>query len=248
MNSIIKKYKNPIIYLITIIAILLIWLLLSKIINSSLILPSPVSSAKEILHFFKDSSFYLSLLFTTLRALLAFIISLIASFLLVFLVLNPNIKKAIDLIVSILRGIPTMAIILILIIWMKPSVTPVIVSMLALIPILYEELTTICLSFKDEYSPVISVYELKRTKIIKLFFKEKIASILDFSSSGIGYSLKLVISSEALSLAYYGLGSIMQFSKIYLEMERLFALAIIAVILGIILQLIVKLIKKGIKV
>ena len=110
MNSIIKKYKNPIIYLITIIAILLIWLLLSKIINSSLILPSPVSSAKEILHFFKDSSFYLSLLFTTLRALLAFIISLIASFLLVFLALNPNIKKAIDLIVSILRGIPTMAI------------------------------------------------------------------------------------------------------------------------------------------
>ena len=56
MTSIIKKYKNPLIYLLTIIFVFLLWLVLSLLIDSSLILPSPVSSIKEIFYFFKEKS------------------------------------------------------------------------------------------------------------------------------------------------------------------------------------------------
>ena len=55
MTSIIKKYKNPLIYLLTIIFVFLLWLVLSLLIDSSLILPSPVSSIKEIFYFFADT-------------------------------------------------------------------------------------------------------------------------------------------------------------------------------------------------
>lgn len=244
MTSIIKKYKNPLIYLLTIFFIFLLWLVFSLLIDSSLILSSPVSSIKEVFSFFKEGSFYLSLLFTCLRAILAFIISFIISLILVLISLNDTLRSAVKIFTSIIRGIPTMAIILILIIWMKPSITPIIVAMLVLIPILYEEFLTICDSFKTEFLPVILVYDIKKRDIIKLFFKEKMGNIFDFSASSLGFSLKLVISAEALALSYYGLGSIMQFSKIYLEMEKLFALAIIAVILGLILELIVKSFKR----
>lgn len=244
MTSIIKKYKNPLIYLLTIVFIFLLWLVLSLLIDSSLILPSPLSSLKEVFQFFKEGSFYLSLLFTCLRAILAFIISFIITLILVLISQNDTLKSAVKLFTSIIRGIPTMAIILILIIWMKPSITPIIVAIFVLIPILYEEFLTICDSFRTEFLPVIFVYEIKKKDVIKLFFKEKMSNIFDFSTSALGFSLKLVISAEALALSYYGLGSIMQFSKIYLEMEKLFALAIIAVILGLILELIVKSLKR----
>lgn len=244
MTFIIKKYKNPLIYLLTIIFVFLLWLVLSLLIDSSLILPSPVSSIKEIFYFFKDGSFYLSLLFTCLRAIIAFIISFIVTLILVLMSLNATLRNVVKLITSITRGIPTMAIILILIIWMKPSIAPIIVATLVLIPILYEEFLTICDSFKSEFLPVILVYNIKKRDIIKLFFKEKMSNIFDFSASSLGFSLKLVISAEALALSYYGLGSIMQFSKIYLEMEKLFALAIIAVFLGLLLEVIIKSLKR----
>lgn len=244
MNSIIKKYKNPIIYLITIIFIFLFWLVISLAIDSNLILPSPISSIKELLFFFKDSSFYLSLLYTTLRAIIAFILSAFIATVLMILSINQNLKRAISLLVSILRGLPTMAIILILIIWMKPQITPIVVATLVLIPILYEEFINTFFLFKEEYGSVIFVYSIKKKKMLKLFFSESLDNLFNYASANIGLSLKLVISAEALALSYYGIGSIMQFSKIYLEMEKLFALALVAVILGVILQLLVKLIKK----
>lgn len=244
MNSIIEKYKNPIIYLITLLGLFALWLTLAWTIDSNLILPSPINTIKELFRFFKDGSFYLSVLTTLLRAFIAFSLSFIIAFLLVIISIKESLRKSIKLIIGILRGIPTMAIILILIIWVKSAITPVVVSMLVLIPLLYDQLLGLLNSFKEEYSPIIKIYSINKKKIAKIFFAENKHYILDYAASGTNLGLKVCISAEAIALSYYGLGSLMQMNKIYLEMEKLFALALISVIIGVLIEFLIRLLKK----
>ena len=68
--------------------------------------------------------------------------------------------------------------------------------------------------------------------------------ILNNSATGFSLNMKLVIAAEALALTRNSIGNLMQSSKVSLEVENLFALTIIAVLLGIICELAIKFLAK----
>lgn len=241
-----KKYLINILYpFIVLFSLILLWYICSLIIDTSLILPNPFICIKEAFKYFIKLSFYKALLFTILRSLTSFLLAFILAFALVLLGLK--FKKAdhiVEIIISIIRGIPTMAIILILIIWMKPALTPIIVSFIVSLPIIYQSLKS---SFKMVDSDILEmadIYNLTKKKKIYIYYKETLGSVCDIISSNLSLNLKLVIAAEAMALSKDAIGTLMQYDKVYLETEKLFALSIIAVIVGFIIEAIIKIIKR----
>lgn len=68
--------------------------------------------------------------------------------------------------------------------------------------------------------------------------------IIDNSASTFSLNIKLVIAAEALAITKNSIGKLMQYTKINLEVEKLFALTIIAIILSYISEALMRLLRK----
>lgn len=230
---------------IVLFALILLWYLCSLIVNTSLILPNPFICIKEAFKYFLKLSFYKVLLFTIIRSLVSFLLSFILAFLLVLLGLKfQKVNHILEIIIAIIRGIPTMAIILILIIWMRSSLTPIIVAFIVSLPIIYQSLKSSFKMVDTDLLEMASIYNLTKKKKVYIYYNETLGSIFDIISSNLSLNLKLVIAAEAMALSKNAIGTLMQYDKVYLETEKLFALAIIAVILGFLIEVIVKIVKR----
>ena len=91
-----------------------------------------------------------------------------------------------------------------------------------------------------------NVYKIKESKkITRIYFPHVLKPTIISVSSLFNLTIKIVIASEAMAQTSKSLGKLMQFSKINLEIEELFALSIVAVILGSFIEFIIK--KIGLK-
>lgn len=240
MKKIITNILYPVILLIT---IFLIWFIASIIIDVELILPSPISSIKSLCFYFTKIELYKNLFMSLIRVFISFILSFIVAFLLSILSYrNYHFKKLISPFISIIRGIPTMSIILILIIWMKPSNASIMVTFIVLMPIIYSNIMSSLMMVDASILEMAKIYNInKKNLIFKIYVPTMYQPLINSASSSISLGLKLVIAAEALSGATDSIGKMMQYEKIWLETSNLFALSILCVVVGFAIEYLVKL-------
>lgn len=117
------------------IAVWLVWIVAFRIIANDYILPSFSETAAALFQTLGEGAFWRAILNTLGRTLLAFAVSIVLGVGLALLArLFRGVRSFFAPLISILRTLPTMAVILILLIWTTPSVAPVIVAGLVLFP------------------------------------------------------------------------------------------------------------------
>ena len=140
-------------------------------------------------------------------------------------------------IVSVLRTLPTMAVILMLLLWTTPSVAPVVVSALVLFPAVYAAALAGLDEAGEEYGELMRAFHVPLGRRIAKMYLPLAAPVLLRQAGGIfSLGLKVVISGEVLASTYRSLGGMMQEAKMYLEMPRLMALTLIVLLLGFVLE------------
>lgn len=242
-----KKLLVNLIYpLAVVLLILLIWYLACWWIGVDLILPTPSQALLDLKELIKDSSFWVSLGWTYLRCLegffIAFGIALLCS---VMAYAFNEVEKFLTPFMAIIRSIPTMAILLILIIMIHPSQTPIIVAGIVICPTLYQAFLTGFHQIDKKLIEMANVYHVaKKKQIIQFYIPSMKPVILENSASAFSLNIKLVIAAEALAQTRNSIGKLMQFAKVNLEVERLFALTIVAVILSILSEAFLHLLKR----
>lgn len=242
-----KKLLVNLIYpLAVILLIVLIWYIACWWIGVDLILPTPSQAFLNLEELIKDSSFWISLGWTYLRCvegfLIAFGIALLCS---VLAYAFKDIEKLMTPFMAIIRAIPTMAILLILIIMVQPSQTPIIVAGIVICPTLYQAFLSGFRQIDKKLIEMATVYHVpKRKQILKFYIPSMRPVILDNSATGFSLNIKLIIAAEALAQTRNSIGKLMQFAKVNLEVEKLFALTIVAVILGLLSEALLHLLKK----
>ena len=133
-----KVFENLILPLISLICVVLIWVIASKITNSEYILPSFFTTIKATFKILATAKFYGALLSTLLRVVIAFVVSFALAFALAFWgYKSSKAKKIISPIMSIIRALPTIAVVLLLLFWTNSFVAPVVVTILVVLPTVY---------------------------------------------------------------------------------------------------------------
>ena len=239
-----KKILFNILYpLITLSVILIIWVIAAAATRTELILPSPFAVLKSLGVLFTEKEFYKAFLFSFLRSLAAFAISF--SLALVLSILSrifPTFYKLINPLISILRALPTVAIVLLLIIWTNTNWAAIIVALLVIMPTLFAAIYSSLINLDNDLILMCRVFNVpKRRMVSKMFMPLLLPDVLLSAASGLSLNLKLIVAAEVIANTPYSLGGMMNAAKIYIATSRLLALTVMTVITAVIIEALLKL-------
>lgn len=214
--------------------IIILWIVLSRIIDNEIILPTISSTLEALVKVIKKPEFINILGHSILRSLIGFIISLVIA--IVIGILSKFSKFVHDLMVPVVRFLsttPTIAIIILALIWFSNEIVPLIVGFIMVFPVLYETVLKSIINVDNKILEMAEVYNVNRFNIVKEIYLPSIfISLGNILSSSIGINLKMVIAGEVLSQPKYAIGSNLQIQKMYLNTPGVFAWIIIILVIS----------------
>ena len=234
-----KKLISTIAYPLVIVGgIGVVWQILAVISGSEFIMPKPASAIKEFFAILSSLAFYEALGETLFRVLLSYAVSFVFALGFALLsVLFPPVKILLSPLVSIVRALPTMAVVLILVIWTGAKTAPIIVSLLVIMPTIYS-------AFEGAFSGVdkdfIDVCRVngggKRALVKEVYLPIGLPNVTHSVSGALSLTVKLMIASEVLANTAGSIGAMMQTSRVYFETATLMALTVWAVIVSLVME------------
>ena len=225
--------------------ILIIWILLSRFINNEIIFPTIKSTFLSLIDIIKGPNFLNIIKYSLLRSLIGFLISL-------FLALLTGVLSSISKIIynlmipilNFLSSVPTMAIIILALIWLNNEFAPMFVGFIMVFPILYETVLKGILNVNKNIIDMVEVYKVDKITIIKdIYLPSVFLNLSLVFTSTLGINLKMVIAGEALAQPKYAIGSNLQLQKTYLNTSGVFAWIIIILLIAKVFEYIMKGIK-----
>lgn len=232
------KILNLIVPIITVVVIFVVWLIVAFSVDEEIIFPRPDTAFKEFFALFAKVSFYSSLVATLLRSLIAFVISFSLAVTCAFVSEKfVPFAKVMHTLIPLIRALPTIAVVLLLVLWTRSSTAAIIVTMLVIFPTLFSSARESIFSVGKEIPEMLAVYNIDgKTKFFKIYLPMVAPSLIYSAGTGLSLNIKLMVAAEVLAQTREGLGMMMNASKIYFETASLFALVIVSVILGLVFE------------
>ena len=224
--------------LAALVALALVWIIAYYAFGNEYLLPSlwdTVAAAGKLL---AEAVFWRAFGFTLLRTLIAFLCSFVLGVgLAVLASLHGAVRAFLAPVISVLRTVPTMAIILILVLWTNRTFAPALVAMLVLLPAVYVAALASIDEVRQEYGDLAKAFQVEKgRKIFKMYLPLAAPNVLSQSGAILSMGLKITVSGEVLAQTLRSLGYLMQEAQMYLEMPRLLALTVLCVLIGFLLE------------
>lgn len=221
---------------------IVIWEIISKIIGNDLIFPGVVSIFNAIINIIKEKNFLLIVFHTLKRTAISIGISLIIGILCCILSYKYRFFYILFFpFFSFLKSIPTIAVIILVLIWSNVEIVPIITGIMILLPLIYENILGGIDSIDRDLLKMADIYKIPKIDIFKEIY---IPGVYYFSSAGISslvaLTLKVVIAGEVLSQGSLSIGGEIFMGKIYLETSSIFAWIIIVILINFLLDIFLK--------
>lgn len=221
--------------------VLVLWGIFALIADNQLKMPTPWSTFKSLIVIMSEEGFLVMVWATFRRAMVGFLLAFSSALALgivsgvsapVYYLMRP--------IVLAQRSIPTMAVILVAIIWLGREGAPLLVCVLIVFPIIYSAVVTSIRDVDKKLLEMVEVYGLSRGQKLKHLYLPSIrSSLLGVSAAAISLNLKITIAAEVLGQPGKGIGTGFQLEKVSLNTAGIFAWAIVAIVLGALLEYLV---------
>lgn len=233
-----NRTLNLILTVLPLALIVLIWAKSAQVIDNKYILPSVKSTVEEFVLLFNNSEFYLSFFFTFLRSFTAFAISFAISFILAIITAKIRyVRSAVMPIISVMRSLPTIAVVLLLYFWTTAKIAPVIVTMLVVLPTLFTHIDGAISSLDKTVSEAGRVDGANEINVlIKIELPMILDNILIAIGSGIALSFKLMVAAEVIAQTPEALGFMLNSAKVYFQTAKMIAIVVCAVVFGVITE------------
>ena len=216
-----------------------IWAIAAAAAGDRLILPSPAETAAEFFRMIGGKTcgkFWAAFGMTLVRSLLAYVCAGAAAFVLAFLSRNGYVRRALYPIFSVLRAVPTMAVIFLFLIWVRARWSPVWVAVTVLLPTMYAAFNQAFDAFDAGLEEMSRVYRVPlRVRLQKMYVPLLLPPLID-SLSFLSLSIKLVVAAEALAMTATSLGALLYNANITFETARLLAVSLAAVLAGFVID------------
>lgn len=233
-----EKILNRLLPIISILCVFAVWAVAAVIVGKEYLLPTVSDTFSSLINLFGTARFYLALLGTVGRTLIAFVLSFSIAFITAFFsVKNKIFNSIISPIVGITRALPTVAVILLLLVWTNSKIAPVIVTMLVVYPTTYSHLKS---AFESVDKSVIEAGRVDGATEKEIFINIEIPLVAPaiYSSMGSGFSLnfKLMVAAEVLSATSRSIGSMLNSANYNSETAEMIALVVVSVIIGLVVE------------
>ena len=242
----INKILNIVLIASTILVLVCLWFVGAIVVDESLILPSPVEVVSKAFILFGEGDFWVAFLDTLGRSVVSFLISITLALALA-LIIHFYAKSGviIQTLISILRVVPTIAVILILLLWTNSKVASMVVTILVILPTSFSMIRMMLGKIDNNVINMCKVYGVNKKNILfKYVFPLTLPNFFEIMGNALSLNIKLIVASEVLAGTAKSIGNMMSESKIYFETSRLFALVLIMMVVALFIEMIFNLISE----
>ena len=247
LNDNTKKTIGNVAYpLIALAFVLALWWIVAEVKDKPLVFPTPDKVVVDFFDLFAGANFWEAVGMTVARTVICFAISFVSAFLMAVLggLWNP-IHRVMSPIISILRSAPTLAIILIIMLWLDGQRAPVVIGFLIAFPLLYQAIYTAITGVDRDLVEMAKLYKVKPFDVVFGLYAPEIApAVFDVCRSTISLTLKVVIAAEVMTYARGSIGLEMQKANMSFDVSVLLAWTVLAVALSFVFEGIVLGLKK----
>ena len=232
------KFLNLFFSALAVVAVWVAWTVAYYAVGNDYVVPSVNATFAEMGRLLSDAAFWRAFGGTILRTLEAFALSFALGIILALLaLLFPRMRAFFAPIVSLLRTAPTMALVLILLLWTSPAAAPVLIAALVLFPMFYAAMNASLDEVRTEYGEMARVFHVPRAKqAVCMYLPLAAPPVLKQMGAAFSLGLKITVSGEVLSLTAKSLGGMMQLAQGYLQIPRLMALTLLAIFTGLLFE------------
>ena len=221
--------------IISILCIIGLWWIAAVLVNRTVILPLPYDVFKRMFTLATSSSFYASVVSTLGRIIIGFTIAMITGTILgVFSGLYRKIEDYLSIVISILQSIPQIAYILIILVWFKSFTAIIIIILLMVLPVFYNNVCSGIKNIDPELKDVILLYNQPFTyTLFKIYLPLIKSYILSAMYTSLPLSFKVGVMAEIFVQTNQGIGSALYFARTQIDMVSIFAWTIWMIIIVI---------------
>ncbi len=228
----------------------IIWQILSLIIDEEILLVSPITVFARIFDIIGDLNTYLVIYNTFYKMLLGFILG--AFFGTILAILSRKINVIYDLflpVINAIKVVPVASFIILALAWISSRNLSILISFLMVLPIFF---TNIYHSFEKvdiKLLQMAKVYDFSPAKkAIYIYLPAMMPIITSSVVLGLSLGLKSAVAAEVIAFSNESIGNMLQEAKVTLEMADVIAWTIILVIFSIMFEkimiILLKLLKK----
>ena len=237
MNFSMKKFN----FLYSLAAIALmwaVWMIAAAAVKNEFLIAPVGSSVRQFFKLFAEPFFWRVLGHTLARTVAAYLISFAAALGCACLaVAFKPFAAFMRPITAFFRTLPTMAVLLLLLVWLTPRTAPVAVALLVLFPMTYSQLSEAIGGVDGELLQMAKVYGLPvRRRIANIYIPHLAPLALAQTGANLSFGLKLIISAEVMASTRTALGGMISEAQAYINLPRIAALTLVAVALGILIE------------
>lgn len=214
-----------------------VWQVLSMLVDSHLLLPSPWDTARSFGKILTDGEAWKTIGFTFLRILSGFVLGCLFGVLLAILTAN---SKVFAFLLSPLRTLikttPITSFALLLLIAVVSNLVPVVVSMIVVIPMIWQTTEQAILSLDPKLDEMARLYFRPWKRHLTVSVPQILPQFTASAATALGFAWKAVITAEILALPQFGIGNEMYLCKLYLEYADLFAWTLLVIGLSVLME------------
>lgn len=236
------KKKLRLITLASVMVMLIVWEICALSLRSEQIMPGLVLTFKSTIYLFGEKGFLLAIGSTILRGLIGFAIAIVFGVVLgIAGGISPKVDTFLKPWIVVMRSTPVVAFILLALIWFESDQVPVFIGVLTMFPMVYTNIVSGMNNVDSKLIDMARFYRVERKRVITDVY---IPSIAPFAVSGIssavGIGWRAIIVGEVLSQPRYGIGASMHSAQAFLQVDKLIAWTIVAVVLSYLFEYIIR--------
>ncbi len=232
MINFVKKKSNYILF--SILAFIVFWKLLSLWVAQTIIVPSPEETVAALRAIVSKPNFGIIIGHSLRRMLIGFsVTAVIAVVVGVSAGIIEPLRQILKPLVLVLKAVPTMAIILLALIWLASEKAPMLVGGIICFPIIYQNVVKGISEVDVKLLEMARVYKVDKKHMIKDIYLPSIKPyLLAALSTAAGLNVKVVIAAEVLSQPPLSIGENFQIARANLDTPAVFGWAIIAIVIA----------------
>lgn len=216
---------------------ILIWQLLSMLVGSSLLLPSPKETVLALGRILGSALGWRSVGATLLRILSGYLIGCVIGVLLAVLTANSKVFAwLLTPLRALIKTTPITSFALILLISVVSGLVPVAVAAIVVVPMLWRTTEEAILDLDEKLKEMSKIFLSPWKQLRYVTLPQVFGQVFASASTALGFAWKAVVTAEILALPRFGIGNQMYLDKLYLEYADLFAWTLIVIVCSVVIE------------
>lgn len=236
----VKEKKNRrLSYLWPVMFWLLLWHIVSIIIDSKLILVSPLTVVGHLFVFIKEAEFWSTVLSSFVKIIGGFLLALLTGSMWAALSAKyKGIKQLLWPVILAIKTVPVASFIILALFWFSSQNLSVFISFLMVFPIIY---TNVLKGIEETDEKLVEMAEVFQISSINKIRSLYIPQIMPYFRAGCSISLGLCwksgIAAEVIGMPAGSMGERLQQAKVYWETADVLAWTVVIVIISLVFEL-----------